>query len=799
MYGIPLAAALAIDLIIVALAVLMLSVAISRGMFRKGHLPRTGRVMIALGIVITALYYLADAVVIGFLPSVTDLATSQAVLGFLHSKLRVLFTLASFALVVGGFIIVALQRSAVEDSIRRTDERMQLAEATIIESESRFRSLIEQYTDAVYCFEFRPPIDIDLPVDEQIRRSHDAVLVDCNNEFAKSMEAERPGQIMGLRFGDMDSARDTQSHNQFFTAFIDSDYLLNGYEQVYRTPDGDERALSIRFRGIVQEGKLKAVWGAEKSILDVKQTADALEGRIEYQEVLARISSRLLMTPNKRIDEAIQASLHDVCRYVEADRATIVWFDDRSSTVEVLYFWSDEGVEPPTRRFPKAAFAFMNPAIVAGQIVAFGNVDELPEQATTDRDSLRTMGIKAAAVVPIIVAGEPLGACSFTNLFEERSWQEQQLDDIKVMAELFGNAISRVRSRERLDQALQQLELAKDRLEAENVYLQQEILSSHGFHELIGESADLKHCLKQVAQVASTRTSVLIQGETGTGKELIARAIHERSDRSDRPLVKINCAALPANLIESELFGHEPGAFTGAMSRKRGRFDLADGGTLFLDEIGDFPFDLQGKLLRVLQDGEFQRLGGTETITVDARIIAATNRRLLDAVDRGEFRADLFYRINTFTIELPPLRERHGDIPLLAQHFTALHGPQLGKPVDAISQSMLDQLEAYSWPGNVRELEGVVQRALITATGPLLRLDEPLDKGATMAPAEAGGGTDVAVDLRSAERQHIEAVLEQTGWKIAGETGAAKRLGLPPSTLRSRMKKLGISRDTTAA
>ncbi len=786
-----------IDLTIVGMAIVMLVIATSRGMFKKGDTRRSGRVLIAAGVVVTATYYLCDFLAITLLPELVEPATSLAIIGFLHLKVRVFAALLSVALIAAGFIVVAVQRNALEEKVRAADERMQRAEATIIESESRFRSLIGQYTDAVYCFEFRPPLDITLPRSEQIRLSHEAILVDCNAEFAKSMEVERPSQIMGIRFGDMDSAKDTEPHNQFFEAFIDSGYLLTGYELVYRTPEGELRALNVRFRGVVEDDKLVAIWGAEKNVLQARQTADELEVRERYQKTLARISSCLLTSPNDQVDSAIETSLRDVCDYIKADRATLVWFDQGTASVEVIYFWVGQG-RPPAARFAQAGFAWMMPLIQKGESISFESVADLPESAMSDQASLREMGIKSAAVVPLIVEGQTLGACSITNTTRERSWTERDLKDLQVIAELFASAVSRLKSRQRLDHALEQLEKAKERLEEENVYLQQEILSSHGFHEIVGESADLKHCLRQVAQVAVTRTPVLVQGETGTGKELIARAIHERSGRSDRPLVKINCAALPANLIESELFGHEQGAFTGALSRKRGRFDLADGGTLFLDEIGDFPFDLQGKLLRVLQDGEFQRLGGTETIRVDARIIAATNRRLLGAVECGEFRADLFYRINTFPIELPPLRDRHGDIPLLAKHFIDTHGPQLGKDVNGISQSMLDQLEAYTWPGNVRELEGVIQRALITADGPLLRLEEPLDKGVRSSDAGSTTPVENPVDLRSAEKVHIETVLDQAGWKIAGENGAASRLGMPPSTLRSRMKRLGITRRTSA-
>jgi transcriptional regulator with GAF, ATPase, and Fis domain len=368
------------------------------------------------------------------------------------------------------------------------------------------------------------------------------------------------------------------------------------------------------------------------------------------------------------------------------------------------------------------------------------------------------------------------------------------MEDVQVVSDLLASVVNRLNANKALAAALDELRLSRDRLQAENIYLRQEIRSTHGFNELVGESDVLIACLQQVAQVAATDTTVLILGETGTGKELIARAVHERSNRSDRALVKVNCAALPANLIESELFGHEKGAFTGADSRKRGRFDLADGGTLFLDEIGDLPLDLQGKLLRVLQEGEFERVGGSETIKVDVRILAATNRGLQDAVDHGDFRADLFYRINTFPITLPSLRERKSDIPILVEHFIAKHAQSLGRDIDGVSTLMMDHLQAFSWPGNVRELESVVQRALISSDEPVLRLAEALDAGGSVASGETIGTVDNPLDLRAAEREHIAAILGQTEWKVAGPGGAAAVLGVPPSTLRSKMKKLGLQR-----
>ena len=296
--------------------------------------------------------------------------------------------------------------------------------------------------------------------------------------------------------------------------------------------------------------------------------------------------------------------------------------------------------------------------------------------------------------------------------------------------------------------------------------------------------------LQQVERVAVTDTTVLILGETGTGKELIARAIHHHSARKDRPLVKVNCAALPPTLIESELFGHEKGAFTGALTRKMGRFELADAGTIFLDEIGELPLDLQAKLLRVLQDGTFERLGSVQTTTVDVRVIAATNRHLVQQVAAGHFREDLYYRLNVFPVTLPPLRERREDIPLLVWYFIAKCQGKLGKPIERIPERAMATLVAYHWPGNIRELANVIERAIILSPGTTLVVDEALGSSELADPSILS-----TQPLEEVERVHILAVLDACQWRIKGEGQAAERLGLHPSTLYSRMKKLGIERQ----
>jgi formate hydrogenlyase transcriptional activator len=308
------------------------------------------------------------------------------------------------------------------------------------------------------------------------------------------------------------------------------------------------------------------------------------------------------------------------------------------------------------------------------------------------------------------------------------------------------------------------------------------------FEQIIGNSPALESVLEQVEQVAPTGSTVLVQGETGTGKELIARALHNLSSRCGRPFIKLNCAAIPFDLLESELFGHEKGAFTGAISQKIGRFELADKGTLFLDEVGDIPLALQPKLLRVLQEQEFERLGSGRTHQVDVRLVAATHRNLVEMVKRNEFRSDLYYRLNVFPIPLPPLRARREDIPALVEHFVEIYARRMGKQIDQISPETMSELTSYAWPGNIRELQNFIERSVILSSGNVLR--PPLSSLKSAATMEA----QEAVTLEEAERDHIRKILEQTRWVVSGPNGAAARLGIKRSTLYFRMQKLGISR-----
>ncbi|HUU80612.1 MAG TPA: sigma 54-interacting transcriptional regulator [Acidobacteriota bacterium] len=369
----------------------------------------------------------------------------------------------------------------------------------------------------------------------------------------------------------------------------------------------------------------------------------------------------------------------------------------------------------------------------------------------------------------------------------EREYYKRHLEELveKRTAEIRVAREEAEKGKQIAEAALFEIKKLKDQLEAEREYLQEEIKLEYNHENIIGQSDGLNYVLYKIEQIARSNTIVLVLGETGTGKELVARAIHGLSLRKGRALVKVNCSTLPSNLIESELFGHEKGAFTGAHSRHLGRFEVADGATLFLDEIGELPLELQPKLLRVVQDGEFERLGSSHTIKIDVRIIAATNRNLEEEVRKGRFRDDLWYRLNIFPITMPPLRDRLDDIPLLVDFYVKKISKRMGKSIEIIPTSVMNALQNYHWPGNVRELENILERAVINSSGPKLRLVDELKK-----PQKDLSTSQKT--LEAVERDHIVRILEQTQWKVSGKNGAAEILGLDRSTLRGRMRKLGI-------
>jgi len=576
-----------------------------------------------------------------------------------------------------------------------------------------------------------------------------------------------------------------------------------------------------------------------------------------------------------------------------------------------------EGPERPEGIDARQAFPWALEKVLNGEVLVYFT-DSMPPEAARDQESRRHFGIKASVVIPLSTGGRPLiGILTFDTLKTKRSWSEQTVEKLSLIAELIANALARKRAdlklyesqtrlklatefagvglwvmdlntndvwatpqtrvlfnfaenevlnyasfnrtihpqdRKRVDQTvnasiqsgeklsvefrvghpdgnvhwihargrrlldtngqplrfmgasvdiserkqmeeqlkvqLKEIKSLKQQMERDNIHLRKEIELQYVHKEIVSRSPAMKRILSQVEQVAVTAATVLIEGETGTGKELLARAVHRLSNRKDRPLVTVNCASLPPTLVESELFGREKGAYTGALTRMTGRFETANGATLFLDEIGELPLDVQAKLLRVLEQGVFERLGSTKSMQVDVRVIAATNHNLKQQVDTGRFRKDLYYRLNVFPIHLPPLKERPKDIPLLAWAFIRQYESKMGRRIDHIPRQCMEELQRYTWPGNIRELRNLIERALIVCNSRTLEVHPPQGARAEM-PANH--------NLEDVEREHILNVLRHNGWRISGSGGAAGILGLKRTTLQSKMKKLGIQRPKNSA
>lgn len=407
------------------------------------------------------------------------------------------------------------------------------------------------------------------------------------------------------------------------------------------------------------------------------------------------------------------------------------------------------------------------------------------ERAFPEDDRLLSFGLRSYVRSPLIVHERLIGTLAFCY-FAPRRFSPEEVGLMEDLSAVIATAVSN-------SLAFAEISELRDQLRAENLLLKEEIDQEAMFEEIVGSSASLRRVLAAIERVAPTDASVLISGETGTGKELVARAIHRRSPRGQRAMIKVNCAALPETLIGSELFGHEKGAFTGALQRRIGRFEMAHRGSIFLDEIGELPPDMQAALLRILQDGEFERVGGSQTLHTDARVIAATNRDLGAAVAAGRFRSDLFYRLNVFPIEVPPLRLRRGDIPLLVNYFVARFSSRLGKKVSRIEKRTLDLLVSYSWPGNVREMQNLLERAMILCDGSVLRVEPEMLGSAARTPPrrQAPSSGD---PFRETERELIESALAESLGRVSGPVGAAARLGVPASTLESKIRRLQIDK-----
>ncbi|MFZ0338234.1 MAG: sigma 54-interacting transcriptional regulator, partial [Terracidiphilus sp.] len=512
-----------------------------------------------------------------------------------------------------------------------------------------------------------------------------------------------------------------------------------------------------------------------------KVTRDVTEQKQAQESVIAELSSLLLVNVDiRKLLEAFTASIRQM---VPHDAATLALYDEPTGKLRVQFLGSadTEANQGEVLLNPDASPA--GQAFRTRRPVILNKIDRWPF-APESVQHLTSMGMQSGVWVPLVHRERTLGTMMVASRLENAFSQH----DADMLTQVAGQVAMAVNNA----MAFKQIAELRDRLTQEKQYLEEEINLEHRFEDIVGESSGLRSVLREISTVAPTDATVLIQGETGTGKELLARAIHRLSPRNERTFIKLNCAAIPAGLLESELFGHEKGAFTGAIARKIGRVELAHEGTLFLDEVGELPLDLQPKLLRALQEREIERLGGTRPIPINVRLIAATNRDLAKMVAEKEFRSDLFYRLKVFPVFAPSLRDRTADIPILVRHFVSRHARRMGKTIETIPLETMDALMAWKWPGNIRELENYLERAVILTRGTVLHA--PLAELESMQDEEEDEAASSNPTLQAAERETILRALRDAKGMIGGAGGAAERLGLKRTTLNSKIKKLGIER-----
>jgi formate hydrogenlyase transcriptional activator len=572
---------------------------------------------------------------------------------------------------------------------------------------------------------------------------------------------------------------------------------VHGDDEVYWRKDGTSFPVEFWSHIIIRDGK---TLGAVITFIDIterKRADEALRKSEEKNRILLQINNAIITNLTQQtLLRSISETLHP---FISFDRCAITLYLPESDSFrflalegELLSDYFHTGLELSSNETcGRWVFDHQRPLV---------RRDLKNEQQYLNEGRLAAEGIQSMCVVPLVLQAKCIGLLSIVSQQRDR-YSDEDAFFLQEVANQVALAVQNM-------QSYQEIAGLKARLEKENVYLREELRAEHNFEEIVGNSPALLKVLHAVEQVAPTNSTVLIYGETGTGKELVARAIHSRSPRNGRALVSVNCSAISAGLVESELFGHMKGAFTGALERRIGRFELANGGTIFLDEIGELPLETQVKLLRVLQEQEFEPVGSSRTLSVDVRVIAATNRNLLEAVEAGRFRSDLFYRLNVFPIEIPPLRERRSDIPQLVAFCLSRFSQRLGKKIHGVSRESMENLMNYPWPGNIRELQNVIERATIVSVEPTLRLDRDLMPVVAAQKGMEAPETDVPADqqadlespkplltLDEVERNHIGAALEYARGVVDGPKGAAKILNLHPNTLRHRMDKLGIERS----
>ena len=591
-------------------------------------------------------------------------------------------------------------------------------------------------------------------------------------------------ELMAKRFFDFVHPDDFERTQQA-VATLASRQKLVSFENRYRCKDGTYRWLEW-----TATPADNVIYAAARDVTERRLASEAVGARLRFEELLSGLSARFVNLPPEAVDSEIEHGLREILEFLRVDRCGLIRPLPGETSWSITHAAYSEDVPPvpvgvilPSSINPWAYDQLTR----KHEVVCFSNIEDVPPEANIDKRTWSEWGIKSNLVIPIATGKLVDHIIAINSVKRKQVWPDAVIPRLRLLGEIFVNALERKRMEYQLRQNLREIEDLKQRLENENLYLQEEIKLLGEHTEIVGQSLTLKKILAQAEQVARTDSTVLITGETGTGKELLARAIHSMSARKDRPMITVNCASLPPTLIESELFGRERGAYTGALTKMVGRFEVADGSTLFLDEIGEIPHDVQSKLLRVLEDGRFERLGSTKSLQVNVRIIAATNRDIAQDVKEDKFRKDLYYRLNVFPISIPPLRERPEDVPLLVWAFIKEFEKKVGKRIESIPRKSMEALQGYSWPGNVRELRNVIEHSMIVSGGRALDVHLP-----HLEPSERQEVTE----LKNIEREHLLNVLKKTNWRVAGQGGAAEALGLKRTTLQSLMKRLGLKRPS---
>lgn len=506
----------------------------------------------------------------------------------------------------------------------------------------------------------------------------------------------------------------------------------------------------------------------------------------DLEKLVIKFSQQFANAPVCEIQGKIDDALREIVECLGVDRCVFWEMSENFTDVIISNYYAVSGIDD-TKNISYQDFPWILENALAGNHICMRSLEDMPEEAAPDRESLLKLGIKSFIAIPYSIGGYPVSGLTFDSSRNELNCEGEFIVKLKLVGEIITGAFYRMRMEERYRKNIAEAQKQNEQIQVGDFPLRPETQSECNYEGMIGKSAVMKLVYSRMEQVAPTGSVVLLLGETGTGKGVIAVAIHELSRRKEKRIVTVNCAALTPNLIESELFGREKGAYTGSTEMQIGRFELADKGTLVLDEITELPLDLQAKLLRAIQEGEFERLGSPKTIKVDIRIIALTSRNLKEEVAKGRFRRDLYYRLNVFPITMPPLRERREDIPLLAKYFVTLFNRRMQKEIKVIPKDTMTELMSYSWPGNVREFQHIIERAVIITKGTSLHLAEKLDD----SELHISEG-QLITKLAEVEKRHILKILEKTDWRIEGPKGAAILLGLHPNTLRGRLQKLGI-------